>query len=254
MSTKRALVTGGAGDIGRAIAGRLARAGWAIGLLDFGGEALSRAAAQIPSALALDADVTDEASVEAALTRFGNPLDLLVNNAGIGRFGPLHELSTADFRKVVEVNLVGAYIVAKVAALAMIPRGSGIIVNITSVNALTPGPNAGAYPAAKAGLAKLTEQMALEWGPLGLRVNAVAPGFIDAGISTPFYADPQVRAMREAAVPSRRLGVAQDIAEAVFFLSSDAASYINGHQLVVDGGIVPSLLLQLPREPKREGA
>jgi NAD(P)-dependent dehydrogenase (short-subunit alcohol dehydrogenase family) len=242
---KKAIVTGGAGDIGRAIAKRFAADGWQIGLLDIGGDALQRAAADL-GATPLAANVTDEASVEAALTTFGTP-DLIVNNAGIGRFGPLLELSLVDFRSVVEVNLIGAYIMARAAARHMVKRGSGVIINITSINALTTGPNSGGYPAAKAGLAKLTEQMAQEWGPLGLRINAIAPGFIDAGISTPFYADPHVRASRGGAVPSRRLGIADDVANAVVFLASDAGSYINGHQLVVDGGVSVSLLSQLPR-------
>jgi NAD(P)-dependent dehydrogenase (short-subunit alcohol dehydrogenase family) len=242
---KKAIVTGGAGDIGRAIAKRLAADGWQIALLDMGGEALQRAAAEL-GATPLAASVTDEAAVETALAAFGTP-DLIVNNAGIGRFGPLLELSLADFRSVVEVNLIGAFITARAAARHMAKRGSGVIINITSINALTTGPNSGGYPAAKAGLAKLTEQMAQEWGPLGLRINAIAPGFIDAGISTPFYADPKVRASRGGAVPSRRLGIADDVASAVMFLASDAASYVNGHQLVVDGGVSVSLLSQLPR-------
>jgi short-subunit dehydrogenase len=159
------------------------------------------------------------------------------------------DMSLADFSLVMNVNLVACYVVARACARGMQQRGSGSIINITSVNSITPGPGAGAYPAAKAGLARLTEQMALEWGPLGLRVNAVAPGFIDAGISTPFYANPVVRELRRKAVPVGRLGTAQDIAQAVMFLASDEASYINGHELVVDGGIVSSVLLQLPREP-----
>jgi NAD(P)-dependent dehydrogenase (short-subunit alcohol dehydrogenase family) len=244
-SIKKAIVTGGAGDIGRAIAKRLAAESWRVGLLDVGGEALQRAAAEL-GATALAADVTNEVSVETALATFG-AVDLIVNNAGIGRFGPLLELTMADFRSVIEVNLIGAFITARAAARDMVKRGSGVIVNITSINALTTGPNSGGYPAAKAGLAKLTEQMAQEWGPLGLRINAIAPGFIDAGISTPFYADPKVRASRGGAVPSRRLGIADDVASAVIFLASDAASYINGHQLVVDGGVSVSLLSQLPR-------
>jgi NAD(P)-dependent dehydrogenase (short-subunit alcohol dehydrogenase family) len=242
---KKAIVTGGAGDIGRAIAKRLAAEGWQLGLLDVGGDALQRAASELGAA-PLAANVTDEASVEAALNTFG-VIDLIVNNAGIGRFGPLLELSLTDFRSVIEVNLIGAFITARAAARHMATRGSGVIINITSINAVTTGPNSGGYPAAKAGLAKLTEQMAQEWGPLGLRINAIAPGFIDAGISTPFYADPKVRASRGGAVPSRRLGIADDVASAVVFLSSDAASYINGHQLVVDGGVSVSLLSQLPR-------
>ena len=251
--TGSAIVTGGAGDIGLAIAKRLHADGWKLGLLDLDRDAVARAAAQISGAAGLVADVTDEASCEAVVAGFG-AVDLLVNNAGIGRFGALHELSTADFRKVIEVNLVGAYIMAKAAAKSMLARGRGLIINITSINALTPGPGAGAYPAAKAGLAKLTEQMALEWGPRGVRANSVAPGFIDGGISTPFYKDPAVRALRSNAVPIRRLGLCEDVAEAVAFLASDRASYVNGHQLVVDGGVVPSVLLQLPREPKKPEA
>jgi NAD(P)-dependent dehydrogenase (short-subunit alcohol dehydrogenase family) len=247
---RSAVVTGGAGDIGRAIAARLAADGWRIGVLDLVEVEVRRTAAAIAHAVPLAGDVTDETSIEAALAAFGDVPDLLVNNAGIGRFGPLVDMALADFRKVVEVNLLGAFITAKLAARRMIARGSGVIVNITSINAVTPGPNAGAYPATKAGLAKLTEQMALEWGPLGIRVNAIAPGFIDAGMSSQFYADPRIRELRGRAVPSRRLGTAEDIAEAVLFLASDAASYINGHQLVVDGGVSWSLLSQLPRDAK----
>lgn len=245
---KAAVVTGGAGDIGRAIGARLVKAGWRVGLLDLDREATAKAAAAI-GGTAVAADVTDEPGVNAALQDFGD-LDLLVANAGIGRFGPLAELPLADFKKVIDVNLVGAFVTMRAAAKRMIPRKSGAIVAITSINAVTAGPISGGYPAAKAGLAKLVEQMTQEWGPLGIRVNAVAPGFIDAGISTPFYADPMVRKLRGGAVPSRRLGVADDVAAAVAFLASDEASYINGHQLVVDGGVCVSLLSQLPREPK----
>lgn len=244
-----AIVTGGAGDIGLAIGRRLHADGWHVGILDMVAADVDRAAREIPGAVGLTGDVTDESSCEAAVARFG-AVDLLVNNAGIGRFGALQDLSTADFRKVIDVNLVGPYIMAKAVAKGMIARGRGIIVNITSINALTPGPGSGGYPAAKAGLAKLTEQMALEWGPLGIRANSIAPGFIDGGISKPFYADPKVRALRGGAVPIRRLGVVDDIAEAVAFLASDKASYISGHQLVVDGGVVPSVLAQLPRDLK----
>ncbi len=244
-----ALVTGGAGDIGLAIGKALAADGWRVGLADLDSAAVATASGAIAGSIGLVCDVADEASCEAAAAAFG-PVDLLINNAGIGRFGPLHELTTADFRKVIEVNLVGPYIMAKAAAKGMIARRGGQIINITSINALTPGPGAGGYPAAKAGLAKLTEQMALEWGKFGIRANSIAPGFIDGGLSKPFYADPKVRALREGAVPIKRLGLCEDIANAVAFLASSRASYINGHQLVVDGGVVPSLLMQLPRDLK----
>ncbi len=248
MDMKRqVIVTGGAGDLGRAIAGAFAAEGARIGLMDLESEALTAAAQALPDAVALPADVTDEAAVEAALDSFGAAPDVMVCNAGTGRFGPLEDLSAADFELVLRVNLVGAFHCARAAGRRMLESGGGAIVTVTSINALTPGPGAGAYPASKAGLAALTQQMALEWGPRGIRANSVAPGFIDAGLSTPFFRDEAVRSRRAKAVPSRRLGQAEDIAAAVLFLASEAASYVNGHQLVVDGGVVGSLLSQLPR-------
>lgn len=245
---KRAVVTGGAGDIGRAVCRRLLAEGWQVGVVDLDPAAVAAAVAGLGAgARALPCDVTDAAQLAAAFDALDGPPDLAVCNAGIGRFGPLLEMAPEDWRRVLEVNLTGAFLTAQAAARRMAPAGRGAIVTITSINALVPGPNAGAYPAAKAGLARLTEQMALEWGPLGLRVNSVAPGFIDAGLSTPFFRDPDIRARREGAVPLRRLGLAEDVAEAVAFLASDAAGYISGHQLVVDGGVVHSLLAQLPR-------
>lgn len=245
--SRNVIITGGSGDIGRAIASRFAREKARIGLVDLAGEALDAASAGIENAVGLVADVTDEAAVDAALDAFGATPDVVVCNAGIGRFGPLEEMAADDFAAVLNVNLFGAFLCARAAAKRMLPEGRGSIITVTSINAITPGPGAGAYPAAKAGLATLTTQMALEWAPRGLRVNAIAPGFIDAGLSSPFFKDQSIRSMREKAVPSRRLGLAEDIAEAAYFLASDAASYINGHQLVVDGGVSPSLLTQLPR-------
>lgn len=249
--TKHAFITGGGGDIGAAIGARAQAQGYRVTLVDQDGARAEQAAARIPDARGLACDVTDEASVERALdaaqAHAGVP-DLVVNCAGIGRFAPLLEQSLPDFRRVMDVNLTSAFIVSRAAALRMTQRGSGNIVNITSIGGITPAPNGGAYGAAKAGLARLTELMALEWGPLGLRVNAVAPGFIDAGLSAPFFADPAVRALRSSGVPSRRLGVSNDVAEAVLFLASDAAGYVNGHELVVDGGVTRALLALLPRE------
>src|SRR6056297_2451483 len=249
MVMKTAVVTGGSGDIGRAIVRALTEDGYRVGLLDLD-EARVVAAADELGAIGLVADVTDEPGVERALQAFGAVPDVVVNNAGIGRFASLLEMPIETFRHQLDVNLTGAFIVARAAAKGMVARGSGVIINITSINAITTGPGTGSYPAAKAGLAKLTEMMALEWGPSGIRVNCVAPGFIDAGISTPFYRDPEVRALRAGAVPSRRLGTAGHVAEAVAYLASDAASYINGVQLAVDGGTAVSLLSQLPRSKK----
>ena len=124
----------------------------------------------------------------------------------------------------------------------MLERGSGHIINLTSVNGIHPAPGVGLYSGTKAGMAVMTQAMAIEWGPRGVRCNAIAPGFIDAGMSKPIYADPKVREKRGGGVPLRRLGSSDDIANAVLFLDSEAAGYINGHQLVIDGGVVNSVM------------
>lgn len=248
MSQKSVIVTGGAAGLGQGIALKFAAEGFRVGVLDLDPAATEAAAQALPDAVALVADVTDEAAVQAAVDRFGAP-DVLVNNAGILSLGALIDQTPAQFRKVLDVHVMGTFTCAGIAARAMRDAGKGgAVVNLTSINAVTPGPGSGAYPAAKAAIAKLTEHMAVEWGPLGIRVNCVAPGFIDGGMSAPFYADPKVRAVRGGAVPYGGLGQVEDIAEAVWYLASDKARYVSGHQLVVDGAVTHSLLRALPRE------
>ena len=248
---KSALVTGAAGGLGAAIASRLARDGYRVAIVDTDEAAARAQAARLPNAASFAADVTDEAAIEAVLDAFGDVPDVLVNNAGIVRFGPLLEHSVADFRKVLDVNLTGTFIVTCAVARRMVARGSGAIVNITSLNAVAPSPDAGAYPASKAGVALLTQHFALALGPHGIRVNAVAPGFIDAGMSAPIYEDADVRKVRGGQVPIGSVGTAEDVAEAVAFLASDKARYTTGHQLMVDGGLSFSLKNHLPRAAPR---
>lgn len=246
---KTALVTGAGGGIGAAICRLAAAQGYGVVAWDVDLTAAQDVAATLSGAQAIAVDVADEAAVDAAVQQLPHLPDVVVNNAGIGRFGPLQDLPVADFRRVVEVNLVGAYIVSRAMARRWLAAGrGGVIISLTSINAVHPAPNVGAYAAAKAGIAMLTEQMALEWGPHGIRANAVAPGFVDAGMSSPFLQDPAVRALRSGGVPLKRLATADDVAQAVMFLASDQASYISGHQLVVDGGVINSVLVQLPRE------
>ena len=232
------LVTGGARGLGAAIARVATEAGYRVGVLDV---------AAVGGVASFVASVSDEAAVDAALDAFGTP-DVVVNNAGIVRFGPLVDLALDDLRAVVEVNLVGTFVVARAAARRWIgARRPGCIVNVTSMNGVAAGPNAGAYGATKAAVALLTAQMALEWGRFGIRVNAVAPGLIDAGMSEPIYADPATRRAREAAVPLGRLGTAEDVAHAVLFLASERAAYVHGQNLLVDGGVTGSVIAHLPR-------
>lgn len=243
MPTGRSLlVTGGAAGIGATIARRAAASGDRVGILDVCEPTDPPAGADC-----FVGSVADGAVVEAVLDRFGTP-DVVVNNAGIVRFGPLLDLDPADWCAVVDVNLTGTFLVARAAARRWIAAGQpGAIVNLTSINGVAAGPNAGAYGATKAAVAMLTTQMALEWGAHGIRVNAVAPGLIDAGMSEPIYADAATRAARESKVPLGRLGTADDIADAVLYLASEQAAYITGQNLVVDGGVAGSVIAHLPR-------
>ena len=257
-TVRHAVVTGAGRGIGRAIAQAAAAAGYRVGVLDRDAAAAVAVAKEIndrrngsqpeAEAVPLVVDVADEAGVDVAFDAFGAVPDLLVNNAGIVRFGPLLDLGRADWQAVVDVNLTGTFICARAAARRMVAAGTGgVIVNITSMNGVAPGPNAGAYGATKSAVALLTQQMALEWGAHGIRVNAVAPGLIDAGMSEPIYADPDFRERRSSKVPLGRLGTPEDIARVVLFLASPEAAYITAQNLVVDGGVTCNIIGQLPR-------
>ncbi|MGI9612231.1 MAG: SDR family NAD(P)-dependent oxidoreductase [Acidimicrobiales bacterium] len=248
--TRSMLVTGAATGLGLAIASAAVDAEYRVGLLD-----IDPTVMQVASNLGtvgLVASVTEPAELDAALDEFG-PIDVLINNAGIVRFGPLLDLTLDDWRAVVDVNLTGAFVAARAAAGRMAERGGGAIVNLTSMNGVAPGPNAGAYGSTKAAVALLTQQMALEWGPLGIRVNAVAPGLIDGGMSEPIYADPVTRAAREDKVPVGRLGRPGDVADVVLFLAGERADYITGQNLLVDGGVTMSMIANLPRPRSVDG-
>ena len=247
MDKRTMIVTGGATGLGRSIAETASDQGYRIGVLDIDGDGAAAVAALLADGVPLTASVTDEEQVEAALDVFGAIPDVLVNNAGIVRFGPLVDLSLEDWQAVVTTNLTGTFVCARAAARRMAERGSGTIINMTSIGGVAPNPNAGSYGPTKSGVASVTRQMAIEWGPVGIRVNAVAPGMIDGGMSAPIFADSQFRALRTAKVPSGRLGECQDVADAVLFLASDQASYVNDHELVVDGAVLQSILSQLPR-------
>ena len=246
--TRSAIITGSANGISAAIATLLAANGYRVGILDLDEAAVTSRCGEIAGAVPLPCNVCDPAAVAAAFDAFGDVPDLVVNNAGIVRFGLLAEQSDADIRAVIEVNVMGVFNVSREAVRRMAARGSGHVISLTSINAYGPGPGSGAYPASKAAVKQLTRQFALEYGDKGLRFNSIAPGFIDGGMSTPIYADPKVRAARSKGVPLGRLGTPEDIAQAVLYLDSEAGSYVNGHDLVVDGGVAHAVLRSLPRE------
>jgi NAD(P)-dependent dehydrogenase (short-subunit alcohol dehydrogenase family) len=238
---KIALVTGAARGIGLAVAKRFLADRWRVALLDVEGDLLDRAVAALPSpddTLALHCDVSDAGAVasamEAVSRRFGR-LDALVNNAGVAVFAPLLETSDQDWNRVLAVNLTGPFLCTKAAAPLMREHGGGAIVNITSISAVRASTLRSAYGTSKAGLAHLTKQLAVELASLGIRVNGVAPGPVETAMAKAVHT-PEIRADYHDAIPLNRYGLEEELAEAVFFLCSERASYITGQILAVDGG------------------
>ncbi len=239
-----AVVTGAAQGIGAAIAGRLESDGFEVVRLDIaGGDGV------------IACDVADHAQVgEVAATVAADvgPVDVLVNNAGIWRFGPLESVDPADFRHVLDVNLGGTFHCTQAFGGAMLDRG-GSIVNVVSIAAHAPNPAAGAYSPSKAAVLALTRQTAIEWGPRGVRANAVGPGFVPTPGTGEVYDDPEVRDVRSGVVPLRRLGTPADIAGAVAFLAGPDSAYITGQVIYVDGGVTQSLMSMIPRPSRLPG-
>ena len=236
-----ALVTGAARGIGLATAERFLADGWRVALLDIDGENLARTYAALAKpdvTLAITCDVSDGDGVKRAMAtikeRFGR-LDALVNNAGIAIFKPILEVTPEDWARVLAVNLTGPFLCGQAAAPLMRETGGGAIVNITSISGLRASTLRTAYGTSKAGLAHLTQQQAIEFGALGIRVNAVAPGPVDTAMAKAVHT-PDIRAAYHDAIPLNRYGLEEELAEAIFFLCSDRASYITGQTLAVDGG------------------
>lgn len=235
------LVTGGARGIGRGIAERLARRGDTVFIADIAGEeeTAARLRTQGLDVHPLKLDVRDVTAIAAAVERIdqGTPLGTVVNNAGIGWARPLVDVTPEDFDGLLAVNLRAVFFGIQAAAKVMIPRGAGCIVNTASTSAFTAStaPMV-AYDTSKGAVRMLTVAAARELAPFGIRVNAVAPGTIDTEMVRSVLGESSARAQAGTLIPLGRLGQPADVAAAVDFLSSEAASYVTGHVLVVDGG------------------
>jgi len=234
MSGQRpiAVVTGAARGIGAGIARRLAADGYQVALLDL--EA-PRALAEELGGSALACDVADPASARAAAKAVG-PAQVLVNNAGVWFTKSLLDSTDADLAATVAVNLLGVVHCCRAFAPAMIAHGSGSIVNLSSGAARSATPGYGVYPSTKAAVEALTRQLAMEWGPAGIRVNAVAPGAIQTERNVANFTGERLAA-RTARVPLRRTGWPADIADVVSALCSEDMRYVTGQVVGVDGGL-----------------
>lgn len=248
MQGKTALVTGAAMGIGRASALALARAGAEVCVSDINGDGAAETAQRIIDnggrAISTTCDVTRsedvEAMVAAAVEAFGR-LDAAVNNAGIaGSFTDrLHEADDLMFERVLAVNLRGVWHCMKAELARMLAAGGGSIVNIASVAGLIGAPKAAAYTASKHAVLGLTKSAAVDYAKLGLRVNAICPAYTDTRmVQSAIEGNPLMAHIMQRAIPMGRLGQPAEIAEAVVWLCSDASSFVTGHALALDGGLV----------------
>jgi NAD(P)-dependent dehydrogenase (short-subunit alcohol dehydrogenase family) len=246
LEGKKALVTGASRGIGAAIAVAFAEAGADVavtarseGDLE---EVAGKARATGRKAVAIPADVTKQdqvtAAVERAVAELGG-LDVLVNNAGGSRFmAPLVMTREDGWAKGIALNLDSVFWFCKAAGPHMLGRGSGSVINVASVAGVRSSPLLTFYGAAKAAVINLTKSLAIEWGESGVRVNAIAPGWIKTDLNKALWSDPATAEGMIRGVPLKRFGEVDDIAGAAIFLASDAAAYVNGHTIVIDGGMI----------------
>lgn len=242
LGGKVALVTGAGGGIGRAAALAFARSGASVLVSDVNDKGGEETVALIAAAGGTSAyqrcDVSDGAQVKAmvaaAVERFGR-LDYAFNNAGINVLGA-DEYEDDNWARSIAINLTGVMLCMREESAVMLAQGAGAIVNTASINGLVGNPSQPGYTASKHGVVGLTRHAALRWAQAGIRVNAVCPGVIETPMTAPLIASPEMKKVIDAMTPMGRMGKAEEIAEAVVWLCSDAASFVTGHPMVIDGG------------------
>ncbi|HVG68264.1 MAG TPA: SDR family oxidoreductase [Gaiellales bacterium] len=247
LEGRTAVVTGGAGGIGSEICQELAAEGAAVAIWDLDGDRAEALAAGIPRATAHRVDITDSADVDRVTAKVRDrhgTIDTLINNAGISKVGDhTHELSDEIWNESIAVMQTGVFFCSRAVGRVMIDQGKGTVVNISSIRGYSANPGRLGYCAAKAAVIIMTEVMAGEWGPLGIRVNAIAPGVVATGM----WKEEVARGLyREEdyieTIPSRRLAEPSEIGRLCAFLSSDECAYINGACITIDGALtrIPS--------------
>lgn len=254
-----AVVSGAGSGIGRAVARLMAEAGANLVLLDKNGVACEETAQALrgtgTTVQAVACDIADPDSVAAAerASRAIGPCDILINNAGLLRPSPLTTVSLEEWNLLLSVNLTGYLLCAQAFGRPMIERGKGAIVHTASIAGTNAQGFSGAYSVSKAGVIMLSQQIAVEWGPHGVRSNVLSPGLVRTPMSESYYQTPGVTERRAAAIPLGRVASAEDMAPVVAFLASDRAGYVNGQQIIVDGGFARMLMSLVPRPGYERG-
>lgn len=247
LTGRVALVTGSSKGIGFSLSKGLAKAGARLVMngrneddLEAAADTLRATGAQVDT---LSFDVTDPTAVREAVNDYERvgQIDILINNAGMQHRGPLEDFEADAFDHLMRTNVNSAFYVGQAVATHMIPRGKGKIINIASVQTALARPGIAPYTASKGAIANLTKGMATDWARLGLNCNAIAPGYFDTPLNAALVADPEFSAWLEKRTPQGRWGNVEELQGAAVFLASDAASFVNGHTLYVDGGITASL-------------
>jgi len=254
LNGKTALVTGGSRGLGRHFALALARAGADVAVSSRTESSLKEVLREIEATgrrgMGVELDVTDEVSIRSAVesveSQFGR-IDILVNNAGCNVRKPAAEVTWKDWNTVLDTNLRGGFFVAQAVARGMIARRSGRIINIGSVTSVAGYAGMGPYGASRGGVRQLTMSLAADWGPHGVTVNCLAPGWFKTAQNAVMYEDAAWVAELSARIPMRRPGQLSDLDGPLLFLASDASAYITGQLLLVDGGISVNDIRAVPR-------